>query len=97
MKEIVTQLSYVYPAMFRESEAKDGRRKIDSFDRQATLMCERVGHVYSNNNHSTFFCFKYCEQLRREAKKNIRNEEYNDEAGELPPKKGKLKQVYGTL
>ena len=40
MRELIVQLSYHYPAMFRENNASG--RKIPSVDRQAYLLCDRV-------------------------------------------------------
>ena len=43
MEDLVVQLSYEYPSMFRECAASPGRRAVPGVKRQAQLMCDRVG------------------------------------------------------
>ena len=42
MRELVVQLSYEYPVMFREHDGEDGRRKVEKVERQASLLSDRV-------------------------------------------------------
>ena len=54
MLDLVIQLSYEYPEMFRERAAAPGKRPVQVVKRQAQLMCDRVRIISSCNRFCNF-------------------------------------------
>ena len=67
---------------------------MDNFQRQASLMCDRVMRKKTHRVMVSFFFLKYREKIRRENKAAAVTTDLSGE-GEPTVKRVKLKDVYG--